>query len=90
MANVVADEGFTLRDETLVIGVDVDALIIPVVPRGVTGRSELEVNAPLLDVIRALFRFEGNMKSESLAPVPGLSLSWTLLMFCWGRPRGIS
>jgi hypothetical protein len=48
MAAVVAEERLTLRDETLVIGVDVDAGM-PVL-LGVRSWLELEENGWLLDI----------------------------------------
>jgi hypothetical protein len=84
MATVVADERFTLRDETLVIGVDVDALTIPVIPPGVRSWPELEENGRLLDVTLALQSFEEAVKSKSLAWLIGLPLRGTLLIFFGG------
>jgi hypothetical protein len=80
MTTVVPDERFTFNEETLVIGVDVEAPSIPVVPLGVRSWSELEENGRLLDVILPPFRFDGDIKSESLARLAGLSLRGTLLI----------
>jgi hypothetical protein len=80
MTTVVSDERFTFNEETLVIGVDVEAPSIPVVPLGVRSWSELEENGRLLDVILPSFRFDGDIKSESLARLTGLSLRGTLLI----------
>ena len=85
MTAVVPDERFTFREEILVIGVDVEAPSIPVVPLGVRSWSELEEKGRLLDVILLSFRFDGDMKSESLARLTGLSLGGTLPMFFAGR-----